>query len=316
MTAPSLAITSILKLGGRRSFQSSTMDSINRRPSSRSMSQFSNCKVTFLRLIDSSSSSLSKYDDCQYHPPSSTNVQRQLSTFMASRHRQPFNGKMAKAKRDQTSNQCSNSSSAKTKTSTVIANRGIGDGEVNCIFCKILKNEIPSSIVYEDTICRIIMDINPIVPGHALIIPRRHYKNFIGSNNDNSLDMPLEVSLHMTKLAHQLTSALTTKNDDEMDNIFENTKDEDAQHASFQGVNLLWNHGRPAWQTIMHTHLHVIPRQKGDGLYFCLGVIRHILALAGLYPSAKKHDLDWLATTFSKRLKKKIEADDNKKRLS
>ena len=47
----------------------------------------------------------------------------------------------------------------------------------DCIFCKIANGEIPSATVYEDSICRVILDVNPANKGHALIIPKEHFDN-------------------------------------------------------------------------------------------------------------------------------------------
>jgi len=149
----------------------------------------------------------------------------------------------------------------------------------NCIFCKILSNELEGSRVYEDDTCAILLDIHPIRPGHSLIIPKQHYANVMDEQ------MPLEVSMHMMRLAHLMTVALTTNgktNDD--------TKDDFPCH----GTNFMWNNGRAAWQTVPHAHLHVIPRQKGDSGAFFLGILKHILSLLGV-PPANRNELNDLA---------------------
>lgn len=57
----------------------------------------------------------------------------------------------------------------------------IKDMEMNkmkdCIFCKIINNELPSKTVYEDSKVKVIMNINPISNGHLLILPKKHYEN-------------------------------------------------------------------------------------------------------------------------------------------
>ncbi|CAB9505444.1 Hit family protein 1 [Seminavis robusta] len=156
--------------------------------------------------------------------------------------------------------------------------------EPNCIFCKILSDQIPGTKVYEDDVCLILMDIHPIRPGHVLIIPTRHY--------DNIMDMPPTVAQHMMTLAHQMTAALTTRT----------STSSTTEQFTCHGTNLLWNNGRAAWQTVMHAHLHVIPRQKGDGLGFLWGIIRHFLSLLGILPPANRQELDRLAALFRQAL--------------
>jgi histidine triad (HIT) family protein len=164
-----------------------------------------------------------------------------------------------------------------------------------CIFCQILDDQIPSSQVYEDHVCRIIMDINPIRPGHVLIIPRRHYQNII--------DMPEDVAVHMMKLAHQMTATLTCTPDSSA-----LPSPQEDRGFECHGTNLLWNNGRAAWQTVLHAHLHVIPRQRGDSLSFVVGLLRHFLSLLGVCPPAKRQELDRLASTFNKALCKHVKA--------
>ena len=155
-----------------------------------------------------------------------------------------------------------------------------------CIFCKIISNKLPSSQVYEDDVCRVIMDINPVRPGHALIIPRKHCRNI--------MDMPEDVAMHMMLLASKLSVALTHAD----------TRDQ----FECDGVNLLWNNGKAAWQTVLHAHLHVIPRRRGDGFGFILGILRHVLSLLGILPPANRRELDRLATIFHNVLSKQMKS--------
>ena len=128
------------------------------------------------------------------------------------------------------------------------------------------------------------MDIHPIQRGHVLIIPRQHYLNI--------MDMPEDVALHMTRLASKLTVGLTQ---------------EDSQ-SQFRcdGANLLWNNGRAAWQTVLHAHLHVIPRRRGDSFGFLFGLVRHMFSLLGVLPSANRQELDTIATIFHNVLSKQM----------
>ena len=47
----------------------------------------------------------------------------------------------------------------------------------DCIFCKIIKGEIPSYTIYEDELVKVFLDVNPVTNGHMLIIPKKHYEN-------------------------------------------------------------------------------------------------------------------------------------------
>jgi len=160
-----------------------------------------------------------------------------------------------------------------------------------CIFCKINSNQLPSSRVYEDDVCCIIMDIHPIRPGHALIITRQHYNSII--------DMPEETAMHMMRLASNLSKGLTTPPQDGS-----TTNDFQKCH----GTNLLWNNGSVAWQTVPHAHLHVIPRQEGGGLRFVLGICRFILSLMGLVRPTNRQCLDKHASSLHHRLVKQVKS--------
>ena len=54
----------------------------------------------------------------------------------------------------------------------------------NCIFCKIIKGEIPSYTIYEDEKVKVFMDINPVAKGHSLVIPKTHYTNLMDIDNE------------------------------------------------------------------------------------------------------------------------------------
>lgn len=108
----------------------------------------------------------------------------------------------------------------------------------DCIFCKIVNHEIPATVVYEDDDVLVFMDIGPIIKGHALVIPKKHY--------DPIAETPDEIltKLHLT--AKRIAQA-------QMNGL------------SADGVNIMQNNGRAAGQEVPHIHVHVIPRFKGDG---------------------------------------------------
>ena len=107
----------------------------------------------------------------------------------------------------------------------------------NCIFCKILAGEIPSTAVYEDDDFKAILDVNPAARGHVIILPKNHAANIY--------ELPNEDASKIMIVAKKIATAI-----------------EKAYHCD--GVNILQNNGEAAGQTVFHLHVHVIPRFKGD----------------------------------------------------
>ncbi len=108
----------------------------------------------------------------------------------------------------------------------------------NCIFCKLANGEIPSSTIYEDERFRVILDLGPATKGHALILPKDHA--------DNLFELPEETAAQAIKLAKKLGAKMVKK-------------------LGADGFNLVQNNGEAAGQTVMHFHLHLIPRYQNDG---------------------------------------------------
>ena len=106
----------------------------------------------------------------------------------------------------------------------------------DCIFCKIVKGEIPSTKVYEDDKVFAFEDINPISDGHTLIIPKAHAENIWEINPDDL------AAIHRAsqKIAAGIKQALNPI-----------------------GVACLQLNGRGVNQLVMHYHLHLIPRAEG-----------------------------------------------------
>lgn len=109
----------------------------------------------------------------------------------------------------------------------------------NCIFCKILKNEIPSSTVYEDGKFRAIMDIAPVNKGHVILLAKEHTANLLEAD-DELLSTALPA---VKKVANAVKKTV-----------------------GCDGINILQNNGEAAGQTVFHLHIHVIPRNKKDGV--------------------------------------------------
>ena len=110
----------------------------------------------------------------------------------------------------------------------------------NCIFCKIVKGEIPSTRIYEDDVCIATLDINPAAMGHTLIIPKEHHNDIADSTDEALLG-------HLFKVA-----SIVGKRQKE--------------RLSADGFNVLQNNGTAAGQSVMHLHIHVIPRYDNDGV--------------------------------------------------
>ncbi len=109
----------------------------------------------------------------------------------------------------------------------------------DCIFCKIANGEIPSATVYEDSICRVILDVNPANKGHALVIPKEHY--------DNIYSMDADTASKIFTIATEVAKAQKAE-------------------LNPDGLNIVQNNGEVAGQTVFHFHMHVIPRYKGDNV--------------------------------------------------
>lgn len=108
-----------------------------------------------------------------------------------------------------------------------------------CIFCKIVKGEIPSFKVFENDKVFCFLDINPLTKGHTLVIPKEHYENVF--------DIP-EIDLkEIISVAKKLSAKI------------KETLDAD-------GVNLVNASGEAAEQDVFHFHLHIVPRYRNDGL--------------------------------------------------
>ena len=109
-----------------------------------------------------------------------------------------------------------------------------------CIFCKIIKGELPSKTIYEDDIIKIIMNINPATDGHLLVIPKNHVVNLMDTNNDiitHSLDI----------IRKKIYPTLKKK-------------------LKCEGLTLAQNN--ELGQEIKHYHIHLIPRYPEDGADF------------------------------------------------
>ncbi|NLK75892.1 MAG: HIT family protein [Clostridiales bacterium] len=107
----------------------------------------------------------------------------------------------------------------------------------NCVFCKIINGDIPSTVIYEDDYFKGILDISPANKGHVVILTKKHFADFF--------EMDEEFATKALLVAQKVAKALK-------------------MGLNCDGVNILQNNGEAAGQTVFHYHIHVIPRYKDD----------------------------------------------------
>ncbi len=109
---------------------------------------------------------------------------------------------------------------------------------INCIFCKIINREIPCDKIYEDENFLAFLDITPVNPGHALLIPKKHYENLY--------EIPSQTLNEILPIIKKI--AIAVKNG-----------------VNADGINIGMNNGKAAGQLVPHAHFHIIPRFQDDG---------------------------------------------------
>lgn len=110
-----------------------------------------------------------------------------------------------------------------------------------CVFCKIINGEIPCYKLYENGFVTCFLDISQATKGHTLVVPKKHVENVFGLNEEEASEI--------MKAAVIVSNLLKEK-------------------LGIENVNLLNNSGPLAGQTVMHFHLHVIPRYGNDPVDF------------------------------------------------
>lgn len=111
--------------------------------------------------------------------------------------------------------------------------------DADCIFCRIVRGEIPCFKLHEDSDTLSFMDINPVQPGHALVVPKFHAKDLLAT--------PPQWVSKTFAAARRIAAAV----------------DRTVKPA---GINILQANGPGAAQSVFHLHVHVIPRAMDDGL--------------------------------------------------
>lgn len=131
-----------------------------------------------------------------------------------------------------------------------------------CIFCAIVAGDAPSRRIAEDDRTLAFLDIFPVTPGHALVVPKRHC--------DSILDCPPDDLAPVMAMAQRVAQAAV-----------------DPEGIGAEGVNLFQTNGAVAFQTVFHLHIHVLPRWRSDSFKVELqrtpGVDDELERHAGLY---------------------------------
>ena len=104
---------------------------------------------------------------------------------------------------------------------------------MDCIFCKIIKGDIPSYTIYEDDIVKVFLDVNPMSPGHMLIIPKKHFENLD--------DIDIDTLTHINEIAKKMHILLKEK-------------------LNIDGMSIMQNNGDV--QEVKHYHMHLKPYYK------------------------------------------------------
>ena len=107
----------------------------------------------------------------------------------------------------------------------------------DCIFCKIIKGELPCYKIYEDERTFAFLDIANDANGHILVIPKKHYENI--------LDCEKEELASVMKTIQKVSKHLV-------------------ENCGYNGVNILNANGKDAEQSVFHLHFHIIPRKSED----------------------------------------------------
>lgn len=109
----------------------------------------------------------------------------------------------------------------------------------NCIFCKIISGDIPSTKIFEDDNTLAFLDIKPVNPGHTLVVPKNH--------STNIFDIPEKDYLAVMRTVRTITPAIRTG-------------------VGAEGVNITSSNEKAAGQEVFHLHVHIIPRFEKDML--------------------------------------------------
>ncbi|MBN7275675.1 HIT domain-containing protein [Ligilactobacillus pobuzihii] len=115
----------------------------------------------------------------------------------------------------------------------------------DCVFCKIINGDIPSTKVYQDDVVTAFLDLSQVTPGHTLVVPNKHVKDIFAYDPD----LATAVFSRIPKIARAIR----------------------ASNKDIAGLNILNNNGKVAYQSVFHSHIHLVPRysdQDGFSMHF------------------------------------------------
>ena len=104
----------------------------------------------------------------------------------------------------------------------------------DCIFCKIINNEIPSRKIYEDDDVVAFLDITQVTPGHTLVVPKKHVADIFEVDEV----LAATVASKIPKIAKAIKKS----------------------NPKIKGMNIINNNGKVAYQSVFHSHIHILPR--------------------------------------------------------
>jgi histidine triad (HIT) family protein len=108
----------------------------------------------------------------------------------------------------------------------------------DCVFCDLIAGDGEMSVAYEDDVLVGFMDLQPVNPGHVLLVPRRHAPALA--------DVDEDTGVHVFRIAMRMQQAIRRSN------------------VRCEGINIFVADGEAAFQDVFHFHLHIIPRFDGD----------------------------------------------------
>ncbi|MDF7673067.1 HIT family protein [Lactobacillus sp. ESL0701] len=110
----------------------------------------------------------------------------------------------------------------------------------DCLFCKIIRGDVPSYTVFENDDVKAFLDLSQVNPGHTLMVPKKHITNLF--------DYTVEDARRFLQYIPEIANAIKKFD------------------PKITGMNINTNNGASANQVVMHSHIHFVPRFEGDGL--------------------------------------------------
>lgn len=158
-----------------------------------------------------------------------------------------------------------------------------------CPFCKIIKKEIPSNIIYEDRYIIAFLDVNPISKGHTLITPKKHYRTIF--------ETPESTLAYISRITKKVADMIT-------------------KNLEAEGVNILHASGKEAQQSVDHIHYHIIPRYKNDGINTWPKSKYHEKNIIAVKDQILRKSAEDKNTSLNKRTKKLIRSNKKSKTIN